>query len=79
MTILTLSSFSILFATIVVLLIQLHKREEANKQERQDLMDRLMSKDFAEYKEQTGEMLKFEPITVSEEDEYYREIEESKV
>ncbi|MFC0274099.1 hypothetical protein ACFFIX_22380 [Metabacillus herbersteinensis] len=79
MTGLTISCFVILFATIVVLLIHLHRREESNKQERQDLIDRLMSKDFVEYKEQTSEPVMYDPVEVSEAAEYWREIEESKV
>ncbi len=49
------------------------------KEERKDLMDRIMSKDFVEYKETTSDPVKYSPVTVTEEDEYWREVEDNKV
>lgn len=37
-----------------------------------------MAKDFVEYKEQTTEPKTYDPVIVTDEDEYYREIEEMK-
>jgi hypothetical protein len=67
-----------LFSTIVSLLYYLYKREEQNRFERKDLLDRIMSRDFTEYKEHTSEPIKYEPVTLTEEDEYLREVEEQK-
>ncbi|WP_394137445.1 hypothetical protein [Cytobacillus oceanisediminis] len=69
----------LLFTVITALLVYLHFREEKNRIERKDLMDRLMSRDFVEYKEMVQEPEKFEPVSLDEEQEYWREIEESKV
>lgn len=67
-----------LFAIIVLLLYLMYKREEQYKEERKDYLDRLMAKDFVEYKEQ-AEHVQYEPVVLTEEEEYYREIEEQKV
>lgn len=69
----------LLFAIIIGLLLFIYKREEQTKKERADLLDRIMSKDFVEYKEQTEEPVQYEPVVLSEQDEYYREIEDRKV
>jgi hypothetical protein len=68
-----------LFATVVTLLYFFYKREEQFAKERNDLLDRIMSRNFTEYKEHTAEPIKYEPVTVTEEDEYWRELEEKKV
>lgn len=68
----------ILFATVTVFLIYTYKREQQFKEERQDMLDRLMAKDIAEYKEMTSEPVKYEPVTVTDETEYWNEIEEQK-
>lgn len=67
-----------LFAIIILLLILMYKREEQYKEERKDYLDRLMAKDFVEYKAET-ESVKYDPVVLTEEEEYYREIEEQKV
>ncbi|TCJ93413.1 UNVERIFIED_ORG: hypothetical protein BDK47_13333 [Anoxybacillus amylolyticus] len=67
----------LMFATICALLVFLYQKEQQHKEERKDLLDRIMS--YTEYKEQTAEPVKFEPVTVTEEDEYWREIEERKL
>lgn len=67
-----------LFCTIALLLHHISKREEQNRLERKDLLDRIMSRNFMEYKEHTSEPIKYEPVTVTEEDEYLREVEEQK-
>jgi hypothetical protein len=54
-------------------------RESQVAEERKDLMDRIMSKDYVEYKEQTTEPISYTPVTMTEEAEYWREIEENKV
>lgn len=64
---------------VAFLLVYLHTREERNRIERKDLLDRLMSRDFVEYKEMVQEPEKYEPVSLNEEQEYWREIEESKV
>lgn len=75
----TLSITSVaLFCTIVLLLHHMSKREEQNRLERKDLLDRIMSRNFTEYKEHTSEPVKYEPVTLTEEDEYFREVEEQK-
>lgn len=56
----------------------MYKRDEQYKEERKDYLNRLMAKDFVEYKEQT-ENVQYEPVVLTEEEEYYREIEEQKV
>jgi hypothetical protein len=68
-----------LFATVVTLLYFFYKREEQFAKERNDLLDRIMARTYVEYKEQTAEPVKYEPVTVTEEDEYWRELEEKKV
>jgi hypothetical protein len=68
----------ILFFTVLAFLVFTFKREQDWKEERQDLFNRIMSKDVAEYKEITSEPVSFEPVTVSEEKEYWMEIEEQK-
>ncbi|MEK3819678.1 hypothetical protein MKY20_11485 [Cytobacillus sp. FSL W8-0315] len=69
----------IAFITYVVLSMQ-HQRslEELWREERQDLLNRAMAKDIQEYKEMTAEPVKYEPVTVSEEKEYWMEVEENK-
>lgn len=67
-----------LLMTIAVLLVFLYKREEQQQQERKDLLDRIMSRSFVEYKEQTTAPIKYEPVSVSEQAEYWREIEEQR-
>ncbi|WP_057766706.1 hypothetical protein [Cytobacillus praedii] len=69
----------LLFAIILLLIVFIYKREEQMKEERKDLMDRIMSKDFVEYKETTSDPVKYSPVTVTEEDEYWREVEDNKV
>lgn len=66
-----------LFGIIVLLLYFAYKREEQFKEERKDYLDRIMSKDFVEYKQ--TESVQYEPVVLTEEEEYYREIEEQKV
>jgi hypothetical protein len=68
-----------LFATIVALLFFTYKREEQMKKERADLLDRIMARTYVEYKEQTSEPVKYEPVVVTEEEEYWRELEEKKL
>jgi hypothetical protein len=68
-----------LFATIVALLYFTYKREEQMKKERADLLDRIMARTYVEYKEQTAEPVKYEPVTVTEQDEYWMELQEKKV
>jgi hypothetical protein len=68
-----------LFATIVSLLYFTYKREEQMKKERADLLDRIMARNYVEYKEQTAEPVKYEPVVVTEEEEYWRELEEKKL
>lgn len=69
----------IAFISYVVLSMQ-HQRilEEQWREERQDLLNRIMAKDIQEYKEVSSEPVEYEPVTVSEEDEYWMEIEEQK-
>jgi hypothetical protein len=69
----------VLFLVIAALITYLFIREEKNRVERQDLMDRLMSKDFVEYKESVSEPVEFEPVSMTEEQEYWKEIEDQKV
>jgi membrane protein implicated in regulation of membrane protease activity len=69
----------LMFATVCALLVFLHQKEQQHKEERKDLLDRIMARDYVEYKEQTTEPVKYEPVTVTEEDEYWREIEERKL
>lgn len=71
-----------LFLTIVALLCFLvYERiarqvdQEREREERQDLLDRLMARNFVEYKEQTQEPVRYEPVSVSEEEEYWRELQ----
>lgn len=69
----------IAFIAYVVLSMQHQRQLEAQwREERQDLLDRAMAKDMQEYKEMTAEPVKYEPVVVSEEDEYWMEIEEQK-
>lgn len=63
---------------IIGLLIFIYLREEQHKKVVNDLMDRAMSKDFVEYKEQTQEPVIYEPVTLTDEQEYWNEIEENK-
>jgi type III secretory pathway component EscR len=69
----------IAFIMYVVLSMQ-HQRnlEEQWREERQDLLNRVMAKDIQEYKEVSSKPVEYEPVTVSEEDEYWMEIEEQK-
>lgn len=68
-----------LLLTIGVLLVFLYVREQQNRDERKDLLDRIMSRTFVEYKEQTAAPVKYEPVSVSEQAEYWREIEEHRM
>lgn len=68
----------ILFGTIILFLVYIHNREQQFTEERQDLLDRLMAKDITEYKELTSEPVNYEPVAVTEEKEYWMEIEEQK-
>lgn len=63
---------------IISLLYYLHVKERQHNEVVKELMDRIMAKDFVEYKEQTTETKTYDPVVVTEEDEYYREIEEMK-
>jgi hypothetical protein len=65
-----------LFCTIILLLHHISKHEEQNRLERKDLLDRIMARNYTEYKEQITEPIKYEPVTITEEDEYLREVEE---
>jgi hypothetical protein len=69
----------LMFAIVCVLLVYIHQMERLNKEERKDLLDRIMAKNYVEYKEQTSEPVKYEPVVVTEEDEYWRELEERKI
>jgi hypothetical protein len=69
----------LMFAIVCVLLVYIHQMERLNKEERKDLLDRIMAKNYVEYKEQTSEPVKYEPVVVTEEDEYWRELEEKKL
>lgn len=68
----------ILFCVICTLLYYMHKQTKQHQDERKDLLDRVMSKDFTQYKEYTVEPVKYDPVDVSEEEEYNREIEAMK-
>lgn len=69
----------ILFLTITSLLIFIYQREKQHQQDRKDMLDRIMSRNFEEYKDLTQPLPKFEPVYTDEEEEYYRELEEQKV
>jgi hypothetical protein len=69
----------LMFAIVCVLLVYIHQMDKLNKEERKDLLDRIMAKNYVEYKEQTSEPVKYEPVVVTEEDEYWRELEEKKL
>lgn len=62
-----------------LLLTHLYKREQQVIEERKDLMDRLMAKDFTEYKEATQPLVTFEPVSKSDADEFWDEVEARKV
>jgi predicted Holliday junction resolvase-like endonuclease len=75
-----------LFVIVILLIVFIYMRESQMQEERKDfqeerkdLMDRIMSKDYVEYKEQTTEPISYTPVTMTEEAEYWREIEENKV
>lgn len=68
-----------LFIIVMMLIVFIYYRESQMQEERKDLMDRIMSKDYVEYKEQTTEPISYTPVTMTEEAEYWREIEENKV
>lgn len=56
-----------------------YERERENKDERKDLMDRLMAKDYREYTESKEPSKTFEPVDYSEDKEYLMELEERKM
>lgn len=58
-----------------LLLTHLYKREQQVIDERKDLLDRLMSRDFEEYKEATTPIQRFEPVNKSDADEFWDEME----
>lgn len=68
-----------LLLTIGVLLVFLYVREQQNRDERKDLLDRIMSRTFVEYKENTTAPVKYDPVSVSDAEEYRREIEEHRM
>lgn len=63
---------------IIALLYYIYAKDKQHNELVNDLMDRIMSKDFAEYKDQTTEPKTYDPVVVTEEDEYYRELAESR-
>jgi hypothetical protein len=69
----------LMFAIVCVLLVYIHQMEKQNKEERKDLLDRIMARNYVEYKEQTAEPVKYEPVTVTEQDEYWMELQEKKL
>jgi len=68
-----LAVISLLFFAVLV------QREREHRAERRDLLDRLMSRDIHEYKAVTApEPNVSDPVHVSDEEEYLREIEQMK-
>ncbi|MEF3312333.1 hypothetical protein PV433_25950 [Paenibacillus sp. GYB004] len=66
-------------AIVVGLLLIISQMQKRHAAERSELMDRLMSRNFDEYKTLTATpVVSSEPVHVSEEEEYYREIEQMK-
>lgn len=61
-----------LLAFIAFLLIQ-------QQTERKDMLDRLMSRSFVEYKELTQAPVTYDPVDMNEQAEYWKEIERMKV
>jgi hypothetical protein len=71
-----------LIALIIALglfMLYAYERERENREERQDLMDRLMAKDYREYSESKEPLRTFEPINYNEQDEYMMELEDRKM
>lgn len=67
-------------STIIVCLFIVHYKTIDRMQQTIDtLTDKLMSKDFKEYKELTQEPNIYEPVAVTEQEEWAREIEDMKV
>lgn len=56
-----------------------HMQADKNKDKLiNDLAEKLMARDFTEYKEQTQPQRTFEPVTQTDETQYWQEIEEAK-
>lgn len=64
-----------LFAVIVFLLLFVRNLQKQHEKERQDLLDRLMSRNIDEYKYHVQDPKPSDPVDLSEEEEYMREIE----
>ena len=69
----------LLFAVIIAQIIERAWMQHRAEQKEQDMLNRLMSKDLEEYKEMVNEPVKYEPVSVTDEQEYWMEIEEQKV
>lgn len=66
----------VLGAVTIAQVIAIQQLQKQHARERQDLLDRIMSKSFEEYKELTEETPKAsEPVDLSEEEEWAREVE----
>ncbi|WP_447579920.1 hypothetical protein [Acinetobacter baumannii] len=75
----TLALVLIAFISYVVQSMQHQRRlEEQWREERQDLLNRVMAKDIQEYIEVSSDPVEYEPVTLTDEDEYRMEIEEQK-
>jgi hypothetical protein len=56
-----------------------HLQTDKNKDKLiNDLAEKLMAKDFTEYKEQTQPPRTFDPVAQTDETQYWQEVEESK-
>jgi len=63
----------LLFLICLVLVMLLREREKIYREQAADLIDRAMAKNFAEYKEHTTEPKLYEPVALSDEEEWARE------
>ncbi len=67
-----------LFLIILILIVSQHLQSKEWQRERNDLYDRIMSKDLSEYKHETEPVKTYKPVDYTEEEEYHREQEARK-
>lgn len=66
------------FALLASGLVLVFKMQRQHAAERADLLDRLMSRDIVEYKTHTAPIVASDPVHVTDEEEWAREIEQMK-
>lgn len=69
----------VLCLALIAFMVYSYTREKENREERQDLMNRVMAKDFTEYAVHTQPTPSYEPVNMTDELEYYNEIEDRKI